>query len=244
MSRPARPYRASYEGKFTTVHYDYPTKDMRADEAASVSRANWGKPRLTTVTSRKPVKRGEPVCWVNVYSAGQPVNCSMYYNKEVADGIIYPKRLHCIPVYLPGEGAERRSGSGPLVALEECDKLRAEVERLTNLAKDWETTARVRADERDTARAEVATVKEAHEAEILRRTSALRAEVDHMHDQVKATNADADMLRAEVARLTAELAILRKVAAAAWCVYEPGAKLELALMAYTAKFGKPQEPAK
>ena len=157
MSRPDRPYRATIDRGDVTLHHDYATKEQRNRLWAQTSASR------TTVTSRKPVKPGTPVCWVNVYSAGQPVNCSMYYNKEVADGIIYPKRLHCIPVYLPGEGEPESAWDqearlrGMLHTLDgERKDLRSEVERLTNLAKDCETTARVWADERDTARAEVA----------------------------------------------------------------------------------------
>ena len=47
-------------------------------------------------------------------------------------------RLHCIPVYIPGEGAvTRRAGSGPMVPMEEHNRevntAQAEVERLTRL---------------------------------------------------------------------------------------------------------------
>ena len=202
MSRPDRPYRATYVGPRRTTHYDYPTKEERElMDGRSDSR--------TTVTSRKPLRRGEPVCWVNVYSDGYPAS---HRTKAYADGAAAGlSRLHCIPVYLPGE---------------------------------------VRTEERDAALTEV--------AQLQAKAELLTKELEDEHrshgltlEQYTAAAAERDTARAEVARLTAELADLRliqvelrdlrSIAAAAWLVYEPGAKLERALGLYVAKYGKPKE---
>lgn len=151
MSNNSRPYRATIAGPLRTTHYDYPSKEERGSWRHTSA-------KHTTVTSRKPLKPGTPVCWVNVYAKG----FGAHPTKAKANGEMVSNRLHCIPVYLPGEGAEPACTS-------ECDTLRTEVqdwasrfkqaqqevERLTNLAQDWATTARVRAEERDVAKAEV-----------------------------------------------------------------------------------------
>lgn len=157
MSRPDRPFRATRVLANRTVHHDYATKEER--DAATCT-----EDKRTTVTSRKPVKPGTPVCWVNVYedSDGKRAGGFTYRTEGAAALSAGSAAIHCIPVYLPGEGAEPACTS-------ECDTLRAEVqdwasrfkqaqqevERLTNLAQDWATTARVRAEERDVAKAEV-----------------------------------------------------------------------------------------
>ena len=187
MSRPDRPFRSTHVMGVRTVHYDYATKEERARSGSSEISLGY---HFTTVTSRKPLKPGTPVCWVNVFAESH--RPSAHTTKVLADQY-GQDRLHCIPVYLPVEGAERRSGSGPLVPLEEHNRevntARAEVERLTNLAKDWETTARVRAEERDAALTEVAQLKAAADRRETQLTSALDAAAAH---------------KAEVERLTKE----------------------------------------
>lgn len=96
MSRPDRPYRCSLEQPNHTSHRDFATEEERAKWVGES-----GAHRLTTVTSRKPLKPGKPVAWVNVYAEGRP---AAHLTKALADQYGC-QRLRCIPVYLPGEGA-------------------------------------------------------------------------------------------------------------------------------------------
>jgi len=99
VSNNSRPYRATITGPLRTTHYDYPSKEERGSWSHTPA-------KFTTVTSRKPVKRGEPVCWVNVYPNGPVAYMTVADANDAASDIYGRSRLHCIPVYLPGEGAE------------------------------------------------------------------------------------------------------------------------------------------
>lgn len=120
MTRPVRPYRSTRVLANRTVHHDFATKAER--DATTCS-----EDTRTTVTSRKPLKPGTPVCWVNVYAEGTGPSPAVHSTKEFADrGADKTRRLHCIPVYLPGEG-EGRS----MCPQEELNEALGEVERLT-----------------------------------------------------------------------------------------------------------------
>lgn len=295
MSNNGRPYRATITGPLRTTHYDYPSKEERGSWSHTPA-------KFTTVTSRKPVTRGEPVCWVNVFAESH--RPSAHTTKVLADQY-GQDRLHCIPVYLPGEGAatvsdmavnsvslaaqlrlanehiarlslerdnvrailtdttnERDAAKADVKlltdsvdgltsaseandaryaeleerwksAIQERDEARRlhskaegevecrnqmraqhaqeikdwrhtaeakqrEVERLTNLAQDWETTARVRAEERDAAKAEVEQWKDAAEH--------AEGKLSEERMSSQAERKECDKLQAEVDRLTKELA--------------------------------------
>ena len=259
VTRPVRPYRATYVGATRTVHYDYETKEARKLLEGPRDQAGQGGIPVT-VTIRKPLKPGTPVCWVNVFN--DPREFTIYGSKEAADEytLANQRRVACIPVYLPGEGAEspgqqvdNRLAKMAADAREEAKQLRAEVERLTklnetlgfamragnaqlardtaenadlrreverltNLAKDWETTARVRAEERDAALTESAQLRAKAELRESQLTSALNAAATHKAEveRLKAV-LDAEpgrllgynealRLESEVGRLTKELA--------------------------------------
>ena len=125
MSRPAMPYRSThaYQGNGHLIHHDFATKEERAKWWAGSCFGVRVAPRFTTVTSRKPLKPGTPVCWVNVYedSDGKRAGGFTYRTEGAAALSAGSAAIHCIPVYLPGEGAEPACTS-------ECDTLRAEVQ--------------------------------------------------------------------------------------------------------------------
>ena len=172
-----RPYRATYVGATRTVHYDYATKEARGllegDEElyAGAHRGRDGEKRFSTVTSRKPLKPGTPVCWVNVYAANsEPEHLHAHASKSAADAMASPGRLHCIPVYLPGEGEES--------AESRLAKQRAEyMEHIS----EWRYTAGVRQREVEelTARATDAY------AEVERLTKELAAAKELTDDRIK-----------------------------------------------------------
>ena len=121
MSRPDRPFRATRVLANRTVHHDYATKEER--DAATCT-----EDKRTTVTSRKPVKPGTPVCWVNVYedSDGKRAGGFTHRTEGAAALSAGSAAIHCIPVYLPGEGDGRS-----MCPQEELNEALAEVERLT-----------------------------------------------------------------------------------------------------------------
>ena len=136
MSRPDRPFRATYVHKTHTVHFDYATKEERSASSTATT--------LTTVTSRKPLKPGTPVCWVNVYAEGHPASHRTKAFADSAASTATLPRLHCIPVYLPGEGAEPACTS-------ECDTLRAEVQDWASRFKQAQAEVERLTKERDIA---------------------------------------------------------------------------------------------
>ena len=161
MSRPDRPFRSTHVMQERTIHYDYATKEKRAAGGSKEVSLNY---HFTTVTSRKPPRPGTPVCWVDLYADG-------YKSVHSIPGksINGKNRLHCIPVYLPGEGVGQYQCDNPQISSRESElqadkfRLASEVERLT---KDLDAERRshgftldqyrVAASERDTARTEVA----------------------------------------------------------------------------------------
>lgn len=214
MSRPDRPYRATVVGHDCTFHYDYPTKEKRADAWATSEVAI-----RTTVTSRKPVKRGEPVAWVNVYAQNAWPDAAL--TKDAADRQSLCTRTHCIPVYLPGEGAEpvteqmREAAVGYYLQHQKdrqrMGELESEVERLTkerdNLLAQrdavqvkldtlhaFEAFSRKRADKTE---AEVERLKAGERQLIMERDAAfgtrdtLRAEVELLTKELSAAQAQA-----------------------------------------------------
>ena len=214
MTRPDRPYRFTVVYPNATSHWDYATKEDRAAATLGVDG------ECTTVTSRKPVKPGTPVCWVNVYAERNP---AAHRTKAFADSAASTatlSRLHCIPVYLPGEGAE------PVT-----EQMReAAVGYYLQHQKDRQ------------------------------RMGELESEVERLKTALTETMAQRDAARAEVARLTAELAearvtwgsaeiaSLRKLYAAAMEVrswfYPPKHAQDALIRAvhdHAEKFGKPTE---
>ena len=203
MSRPDRPFRSTHVMGVRTVHYDYATKEERARSGSSEISLGY---HFTTVTSRKPLKPGMPVCWVNVYADGYPAS---HRTKEFADGAATGlNRLHCIPVYLPGEGAEPVTEQMREAAVsyymqgvkdrQRIGELEAEVERLTGmLVKCGKGAAKLK-EERDAALAEVEQWKDA-------------AEVERLKEDLAKTLIEARGADAEVERLTKERDIAIRV---------------------------------
>ena len=196
MSRPDRPYRATYVGATRTVHYDYETKEARKLLEGPRDQAGQGGIPVT-VTSRKPLKPGTPVCWVNVYAKG----FGAHPTKAKANGEMVSNRLHCIPVYLPGEGAEPVTEQMREAAVsyymqgvkdrQRIGELEAEVERLKTALT--ETMA-----QRDAAQAEVEQWKDAAEH--------AEGKLSEERMSSQAERKECDKLQAEVDRLTKELA--------------------------------------
>ena len=194
MSRPDRPFRATRVLANRTVHHDYATKEER--DAATCT-----EDKRTTVTSRKPVKPGTPVCWVNFYPVGCGVSPGVHRTKEEAEQGQAPGRTHCIPVYLPGEGAEPVTEQMREAAVsyymqgvkdrQRIGELEAEVERLKTALT--ETMA-----QRDAAQAEVEQWKDAAEH--------AEGKLSEERMSSQAERKECDKLQAEVDRLTGELA--------------------------------------
>lgn len=264
-----RPYRATYVGATRTVHYDYETKEARKLLEGPRDQAGQGGIPVT-VTSRKPLKPGTPVCWVNVYAANsEPEHLHAHASKSAADAMASPGRLHCIPVYLPGEGAEPVTEQMREAAVsyymqgvkdrQRIGELEAEVERLKTALT--ETMAQRDEAQRLHSKAEGEVecrnqMRAEHRAEVERLTTLAK----DWETTARVRAEERDTARAEVARLTAELAearvtwgsaeiaSLRKLYAAAMEVrswFDPPKHVQNALIRavhdHAEKFGKPTE---
>lgn len=224
MSNNSRPYRATIAGPLRTTHYDYPSKEERGSWRHTSA-------KHTTVTSRKPLKPGTPVCWVNVYedSDGKRAGGFTHRTKGAAALSAGSAAIHCIPVYLPGEGAAESTyvqawrvllGKSVSAGKTTDEVISLAYERYVDRAEERIALRQ----ERDAAKAEVALLvrerdsllsqRDAAQTEVYRLTGerdALLLVNDQLRMQREAAQArrdewqaEAEHLRAEVERLTEE----------------------------------------